>query len=46
MKKEYVSPSMEVVKMEVQGSLLADSSNVQASSMEDGQLNGFDNEWE
>ena len=44
-KKNYVAPSMEVVEMEMQGSLLAGSS-VQNDSIEDGNLNGFDDGWE
>lgn len=44
-KRDYVAPSVEVVEMEIQTSLLAGSGE-QRSTIEDGNLNGFDDEWE
>ena len=43
-KKNYEAPAMEVVELELQGSLLA-SSSVESTSFEDGELNGFDDDW-
>lgn len=41
-KKEYVAPKMEVVKMELQGCLLAGSQQQNANSVELGTLEGFE----
>ncbi len=44
-KKSYVAPSVEVVEMGIQESLLA-GSDVNSTSIEDGNLNNFDEDWE
>ena len=43
-RKDYVAPSVEVVEMQIQGSLLA-GSNEQNGSIENAGLNGFE-DWE
>ena len=43
-RKIYETPATEVVELELQGSLLA-SSSVESTSFEDGELNGFDDDW-
>ena len=43
-RKIYETPATEVVELELQGSLLA--SSVQSTSIEDGDLNNFEDEWE
>ncbi len=44
-KKSYVTPSVEVVEMGIQESLLT-SSDVNSTSIEDGKLNNFADDWE
>lgn len=44
-RKPYVSPSIEVVKVSVQASLLASSVEV-TGSIENGNLKDFDENWE
>lgn len=44
-KKNYVAPSVEVVEMDVQESLLAGSGE-QNGSIENGYTSGFDSEWD
>ena len=44
-KKCYVAPSVEVVCVELQGSLL-DVSGVPKGNVENGKLNGFDDDWD
>ena len=44
-KKCYVAPSVEVVCVELQGSLL-ETSGVPKGSVENGKLNGFDDDWD
>lgn len=44
-RKDYKTPATEVVELEMQGSLLAGSGE-QNGSVEDGKLNGFDEDWE
>ncbi len=44
-KKDYVTPSVEVMEMGTRESLLA-GSDLSSSSIEEGELNDFDTSWE
>ena len=44
-RKDYKTPATEVVELEMQGSLLAGSGENNAT-IEQGKLNGFDEDWE